>query len=163
MNLSELISDIASFNNSDASSAKNDCLPSKNYRGNQHELDTYLNTINYLEYKKSIRKNVIQTKVVCHENTFTDTESVQKHFEETQYKKKWSRLDSYLKQKKIEEFVKNKVCENVINSETELKYKTLLIKQLHDKKLNNKKDITYDEINGIISDIPFFNKSISNL
>jgi len=163
MNLAELISDIASFNNSNAESAKNDCQPVKNYRGNQHELDTYLNTIKYMEYKKQIRKNVKQTKVVSHENTFMDNESVQKHFEESQYKKKWSRLDNFLKRKKIEEFIKKKLDENIINLENESKYKIMLIKQLNNKKLNTKKDITYDEINGTISDIPFFNKMISNI
>ena len=73
----------------------------KEYRGNQHDLDTYLNTINYMEYVKNNKKNGRKTQVISHENTFSDISSLQEHFETNQYMKKWSRLDLFLKKNKI--------------------------------------------------------------
>ena len=100
MNISQIIDDINIFNNSNPEDAKNQLISKKEYRGNQHELDTYINTMKYLEYKKNIRKNVKKPKVLTQENTFENDSSIQAHFEATQYKKKWSRLDNYLKLKK---------------------------------------------------------------
>jgi len=47
--------DIQKFNNSHNSDIPNELekIPIKEYRGNQHDLDTYLNTINYMEYIKN--------------------------------------------------------------------------------------------------------------
>ncbi len=161
MNLSNIISEIQSFNTSDPLSKKNEFKSDKEYRGNQHELDTYLNTIKYMEYKKNIRKNVKQTKGVSSENTFDNNDAVQKYFEESQYKRKWSRLDMFLKKKKIDEYIQNKVKENIINESDIKKYKQLLYTKLYEKKLNTKKDLVYDEKVGTIIDIPYFNKILS--
>ena len=161
MNLSNIISEIQSFNTSDPLSKKNEFKSDKEYRGNQPELDTYLNTIKYMEYKKNIRKNVKQTKGVSSENTFDNNDAVQKYFEESQYKRKWSRLDMFLKKKKIDEYIQNKVKENIINESDIKKYKQLLYTKLYEKKLNTKKDLVYDEKVGTIIDIPYFNKILS--
>lgn len=132
----------------------------KEYRGNQHDLDTYLNTINYMEYIKNNRKNGRKTQVISHENTFSDISSLQKHFETTQYMKKWSRLDLFLKKNKIKEFLEKKIRDNIISSDKKEHYFKLLINLLNDKKLNKKSEIVYDENNGYIIDIPIFKSLI---
>ena len=132
----------------------------KEYRGNQHDLDTYLNTINYMEYVKSTRKNGRKTQALIHENTFTDISSIQDHFETNQYMKKWSRIDLFLKKNKIKEFLENKVKEEVIIKDKKEHYFKLLINLLYNKKLNTKSQIIYDENNGYIIDIPIFKSLI---
>ena len=135
----------------------------KEYRGNQHELDTYLNTIRYMEYKKNVRKNVRQQKTISEENTFSDYNALQSHLEETQYKKKWSRLDSYLKTKKIEEYVKNLIKDDKIKEYDYERYMALMKKRLSEKLLNKKNEVTYDDEVGIIKAIPFLDKLINDL
>ena len=162
MNISKITEDINRFNTSNPDDAKNQLISKKEYRGNQHELDNYINTMNYLEYKKNIRKNVRQAKVVTQENTFENDSSIQEHFEATQYKKKWSRLDNYLKLKKIEEYTKNLVETNKIKEYDYERYIILLKKKLNDKQLNKKNEISYDDTNGTILDIPFLTKLLSN-
>lgn len=162
MNICKITEDINRFNTSNPEDAKNKLISKKEYRGNQHELDTYINTMNYLQYKKNIRKNVKQPKVVTEENTFENDSSIQAHFEATQYKKKWSRLDNYLKLKKIEEYVKNLVTTNTIKEYDNERFIILLKKKLNDKQLNKKNEISYDDTNGIILDIPFITKLLKN-
>jgi len=132
----------------------------KEYRGNQHDLDTYLNTINYMEYVKNNKKNGRKTQVISHENTFSDITSLQEHFETNQYMKKWSRLDLFLKKNKIKEFLEIKVKDNVIPSDKKDHYFKLLTNLLNNKKLNKKSEIVYDENNGYIIDIPIFKSLI---
>ena len=132
----------------------------KEYRGNQHDLDTYLNTVNYMEYVKNNRKNGRKTKAISHENTFSDLTSIQEHFEKNQYMKKWSRLDLFLKKNKIKEFLDKKINEEIIpNTKSEYYFK-LLTNLLNNKKLNKKSEIIYDENNGYIIDIPIFKSLI---
>ena len=52
MDLSHIIQEVDHFNNSNINDGANEYKSTKEYRGNQHELDTYLNTIRYMEYKK---------------------------------------------------------------------------------------------------------------
>ena len=72
MNIDTIIQDINNFNTSNPEDAKNKLISNKEYRGNQHELDSYISTMKYLEYKKNIRKNIQQSKVVSNENTFSE-------------------------------------------------------------------------------------------
>lgn len=132
----------------------------KEYRGNQHDLDTYLNTINYMEYVKNNKKNGRKTKVISHENTFSDISSLQEHFETNQYMKKWSRLDLFLKKNKIKEFLEKKVKDEVISDNKKEHYFRLLTNLLNNKKLNKKSEVVYDENNGYIVDIPIFKSLI---
>jgi len=162
MNIDTIIKDINNFNTSNPEDAKNKLISKKEYRGNQHELDSYISTMKYLEYKKNIRKNIQQSKVVSNENTFSDESSIQAHFETTQYKKKWSRLDSYLKLKKIEEYVKNLITTNRIKECDYKRFIALLKIKLNNKQLNKKNEISYDETNGIILDIPLMSKLLSD-
>jgi len=163
MDLSKIIQEVNQFNNSDIDSGKNEYKSTKEYRGNQHELDTYLNTIKYMEYKKNVRKNVRKPKTISEENTFSDYNALQSHLEETQYKKKWCRLDSYLKKKKIQEYIKNLIKDEKIKEYDYERYFALLNKKITDKQLNTKSEVTYDEDIGIIVTIPFLDKLISNL
>ena len=162
MELSKLIKEINDFNNSELDCAKNEYKSTKEYRGNQHDLDTYLNTMRYLEYKKNIRKNVKQTKVVSEENTFSDIDAIQSHLEKNQYKKKWSRLDSYLKTKKIEEYLRKKISEGCLKETDYSKYISILKNKLQEKELNKKSEVTYDEENGMILKIPYLDKLLDN-
>tara|TARA_B100000902_G_scaffold366329_1_gene388015 strand:+ start:131 stop:619 length:489 start_codon:yes stop_codon:yes gene_type:complete len=162
MELSQLIKQINTFNNSALNEGKNEYLSNKEYRGNQHDLDSYLNTIRYMEYQKSVRKNVRQTKVISEENTFSDFNSIQEHLEKNQFKTRWSRLDSYLKTKKLEEYVKKNITDNKIKETDYTKFITLLKCKLHAKELNKKNEVTYDEENGIILKIPYLDKLIDN-
>ena len=132
----------------------------KEYRGNQHDLDTYLNTINYMEYVKNNKKNGRKTKVISHENTFSDISSLQEYFETNQYMKKWSRLDLFLKKNKIKEFLEKKVNDEVISDNKKEHYFRLLTNLLNNKKLNKKSEVVYDENNGYIVDIPIFKSLI---
>ena len=79
-----------------------------------------------------------------------------------QYKKKWSRLDSYLKLKKIEEYVKNLITTNRIKECDYKRFIALLKIKLNNKQLNKKNEISYDETNGIILDIPLMSKLLSD-
>lgn len=163
MNLSHIIQEVDKFNNSNINDGANEYKSTKEYRGNQHELDTYLNTIRYMEYKKNVRKNVRQQKTISEENTFSDYNALQSHLEETQYKKKWSRLDSYLKTKKIEEYVKNLIKDDKIKEYDYERYMALMKKRLSEKLLNKKNEVTYDDEVGIIKAIPFLDKLINDL
>jgi hypothetical protein len=156
--------DIQKFNNSHNSDIPNELekIPIKEYRGNQHDLDTYLNTINYMEYIKNNRKNGRKTKVISHENTFDNISSLQDHLEKTQFNKKWSRLDNYLKKIKLKEFLKNKIKNEIIAEEKYDFYYSILINMLNNKKLNKKTELIYDEENANIVDIPIFKSLIIN-
>tara|TARA_B100000575_G_scaffold222939_1_gene183350 strand:+ start:4655 stop:5134 length:480 start_codon:yes stop_codon:yes gene_type:complete len=150
MLLDNLITDILQFNESNPTDSKNKIENKKEYRGNQHDLDTYLNTVRYMEYQKNIRKNVRKTKVIGEENTFNSVEDIQSHLEKNQFKKKWSRLDTYLKKIKLKEFVDVQVeSGKILLSNKDSTYKNLL-NLLQDKKLNKKNEISYDEVNGKI-------------
>jgi len=168
MILNNIKENIKKFNNSensnhyDLKSKELDKIPIKEYRGNQHDLDTYLNTLNYMEYIKNNRKNVRKTKVISHENTFDNVSSLQDHFEKTQFNKKWSRLDTFLKKKKLNEFIMNKINTEVIPEEKYDYYYNILINMLNDKLLNKKSEIVYDEVNANIVDIPIFKSLIIN-
>ena len=135
--------------------------PIKEYRGNQHDLDTYLNTINYMEYVRNNRKNVLKTQVITQENTFNDISSIQSHFEKNQFNKKWSRLDRFLKKIKLDEFISKQITENNITIDKKKYYLDILIRMLDNKKLNKKSEIIYDENNGYIVNIPIFKSLIS--
>ena len=160
--LKQLQNNIQQFNSMEENNNLLQPVPQikKDYRGNQHDLDTYLNTINYMEYVKNNRKNGRKTQVLGHENTFNDISSIQAHFETNQYRKKWSRLDLFLKKNKIKEFLENKVKEEVIIKDKKEHYFKLLTNLLNNKKLNKKYEIIYDENNGYIIDIPIFKSLI---
>ena len=64
--------------------------------------------------------------------------------------------------KKIEEYVKNLITANTIKEYDNERYIILLKKKLNDKQLNKKNEISYDDINGIILDIPFVTKLLKN-
>ena len=51
MDLERLTKDILEFNNSKPDEAKNIIPSDREYRGNQHDLDTFINTIQYIEYR----------------------------------------------------------------------------------------------------------------
>ena len=162
MDLTKLINEVNEFNNSTLDSGKNEYKSTKEYRGNQHELDTYLNTIRYMEYKKNTRKNVRQSVTISEENTFSDYNALQAHLEKNQYKKKWSRLDSCLKTKKLEEYVHNLIKSDKIKEFDYERYISLLKRKLSNKELNKKSEVTYDEEIGEIKHIPFIDKLINN-
>ena len=115
-----------------------------------------------MEYKKNTRKNVKQSVTISEENTFSDYNALQAHLEKNQYKKKWSRLDSYLKTKKLEEYVHNLIKSDKIKEFDYERYICLLKRKLSDKELNKKSEVTYDEEIGEIKHIPFIDKLINN-
>lgn len=166
MLINTLIDNINSFNQSNSGklsscqSKQQDPIESlqRNYKGNQHDLDNYLNTMQYMQYQKQIRKNVRQTKIISKENTFSTLEDMHSHLEKDQFLKKWSRLDMYLKKLKIKEFVETKLESGSIKSDKKDYYIRKLNHLIVDKKLNKKNEITYDSEVGKIIDIPCFNK-----
>ena len=156
MILDTLIPAILQFNESNPEDGKNTIETKTTYRGNQHELDTYLNTINYMEYQKRLRKNVRQTKVIDEEHTFQSVEDIQSHLELNQFKHKWSRLDNYLKKIKLKEFVEIQVQLGNLSNVNKHPIHQKLLKLLSQKKLNKKNEISYDEVVGQILKINGF-------
>ena len=148
----ELYSSIKNFNNSNPEDAKNIIESNTIYRGNQHDLDTFNNTIQYIEYKKNLRKNKKTTKVNTNE-TYNNLEELHKTIEESQYKKKWSRLDNYCKKQKISEYIEKEVKDGELEQSSMKDCIAYLYRLLEQRKLNKKGNIEYDSDNGQIISI----------
>lgn len=152
MSFEKLHLSIQEFNQSNPSDSKNIIENNKEYRGNQHDLDTFNNTIQYIEYKKNLKKNkkTIKQKTV---ETYNDVESIQKSINELQYKKKWSRLDTYCKKEKISEYIEKEVGNGTIGKASMKECIAHLFRLLEQKKLNKKGNIEYDSDIGEITSI----------
>ena len=94
MNFLNIYNRVQEFNNSKPEESKNIIENNKEYRGNQHDLDTFNNTVQYIDYKKNLRKEKLSVKKV-QAKTYDDYNSIQQAIEDSQYKKKWSRSDTY--------------------------------------------------------------------
>ena len=152
MNLTELAASINKFNNSIPGEARNVIKSDKEYRGNQYELDNFMNTIQYIEYKKTLKKKtqpVYQREYVTHDTG----DALLSVLEEGQYKKKWSRLDTYCKREKISEYIQKEVDNGNIKQSIMKECIAHLFRLLEQKKLNKKGNIEYDSDNGKITSI----------
>tara|TARA_B100000941_G_C28456152_1_gene528043 strand:- start:154 stop:645 length:492 start_codon:yes stop_codon:yes gene_type:complete len=161
--LNSLIIDINKFNNVKNEidfTEKKTNIPEKMYRGNQHDLDTYLNTIKYMEYKKKLRKNVRQSKEISSENTFNNLDDIHKHLEKNQFNCKWSRLDNYLKKIKLKEYINAQIKDDKLCQSKKEEVFKKLINLLNKKKLNKSTEIVYDIVEGKISKIINFEEII---
>ena len=152
MNLDKLTSDILEFNNSNPDEAKNIINSDKPYRGNQHDLDTFINTIQYIEYKKGLKK---KTRIISQKElvTYDNPNDIMSILSDSQYKKQWSRLDVYSKKNKISEYIEKEVKKGNLNQELMKEYIAHLFRLIEQKKLNKKGNIEYDADNGIIINI----------
>ena len=152
MNLTELADSINKFNNSNPGEAKNVIKSDKEYRGNQYDLDNFINTIQYIEYKKTLKKKPLvgnPKEYVTHDNG----DALLSILEEGQYKKKWSRLDTYCKREKISEYIEKEVDNGNIGQSNMKECIAHLFRLLEQKKLNKKGNIEYDSDNGKITSI----------
>ena len=152
MSLQTLYDEIQKFNNGNQDSNKNVVNSNKEYRGNQHDLDTFNNTIQYIEYKKNLRKEKLTIRKV-EAKTYDSYESVQQAIENSQYKKIWSKLDTYCKKVKISEYIENEVEEGRISRHLKKECIAHIFRLLEQKKLNKKGNIEYDSENGVITSI----------
>ncbi len=153
MNLAILTESINKFNNTSVEDSRNKIESSKPYRGNQHDLDTFNNTIQYIEYKKNLRKNKKNIKIPQNNNVFDDMESLQEKLYNDQFKKNWSRLDVYSKKTKISEYMEELVKDKKIEEENVKNIIANIYRLLEQKKLNKKGNIEYDSENGKILSI----------
>lgn len=145
MDLDRLLQDILKFNQSKPNDGANDSKPKTTYRGNQHDLDTFMNQVRYMEYLKSTRQNSRSDKIISEDNTLDSVDDMMNLIEKNQYKRKWGRLDNYLKKNKIKEYLQHLVSINTIPSNKYEYYSNKILHLLENKKLNSK--IEYDEVN----------------
>lgn len=152
MDLERLTKDILEFNNSKPDEAKNIIPSDREYRGNQHDLDTFINTIQYIEYKKGLKKKqrVISKKECV---TYNNTDDMMAALAENQYKKQWSRLDVYSKKNKISEYIQKEVENGNIEESIMKECIAHLFRLIEQKKINKKGNIEYDPEKGIITNI----------
>lgn len=151
-----ILKNIETFNkeNNDASIEVKEPEPKiiKEYRGNQFELDSWLNRMQYNEYIKNNSKNkkVIKNKreAIQFENETTCYNAV----EQASIKKKWARLDIYTKKNRIDEYLNRLQTNGTITETNKIEFRTKYHKMISDKTLKTK-DILYDDNEGIIKDI----------
>jgi len=148
MEFEEIKKKIKKFNNNDSDS-KNIVEEKKNYRGNQHDLTTFIQRVSFEDYKKKMKKTYIQKN----EKVFSDANEIQKMLEQNQYKKKWGRLDNYCKKMKIKEYLNNMINNGDLNTNNYDKYFNSCMNRVRNKKLNKKNEIEYDDIQGKIKKI----------
>jgi hypothetical protein len=152
MDFQSLYSKIQNFNNTNPISTKNIVDFNKEYRGNQHDLDTFNNTVQYIEYKKNLRKEKLTIRKVS-ATTYDNYDSIQEAIENSQYKKKWSRLDTYCKKVKISEYIEKQTDSGEIEQLIMKDCIAHLYRLLEQKKLNKKGNIEYDSDKGVITSI----------
>jgi len=152
MNFLNIYNRVQEFNNSKPEESKNIIENNKEYRGNQHDLDTFNNTVQYIDYKKNLRKEKLSVKKV-QAKTYDDYNSIQQAIEDSQYKKKWSRLDTYCKKVKISQYIEKQVESGEIENHLMKECIAHLYRLLEQKKLNKKGNVEYDSDIGEITSI----------
>ena len=148
MNFDELKEKIQKFNDND-STGKVTLIENKNYRGNQHDLQTFMQRVSFEEYKKKVKKTYVQKN----ETIYSSADDIQEMLEKSQYKKKWGRLDNYCKKVKIKEYLNNLINNGDLNKDKYDEYFEWCEDKIKKKKLNKKNEIDYNDVEGKINKI----------
>jgi hypothetical protein len=154
-NVRNLVNDFNKKDNSQGIDLNLEPVPPKvikEYKGNQYQLDAWLNQLQYNEYVKNNAKNKKVVKNKRDAIQFETAESCYDAVVQASIKKKWARLDTYTKKNRVDEYLNRMVENNNIDEANKLELKQRLNKMIDDKSLKPK-DIVYDDEVGIIKDI----------
>lgn len=123
----------------------------KNIKGNVYALSQFQYKVSSLNYRRNLRKNIGKKEEDI--NNLDNMEQLSKFISETDYNKKWNKLDNYQKKKKIIQYVSNLVASGKINSSLKETLNNELLKKLKNNKLKSSKTVNYDMDNFKIESI----------
>ena len=114
----------------------------KNIKGNIYALSQFQYKVSSLNYRRNLRKNIGKKEEDI--NNLDNMEQLSKFISETDYNKKWNKLDNYQKKKKLIQYVSNLVAGGKINSSLKETLNNELLKKLKNNKLKSSKTVNYD-------------------
>jgi hypothetical protein len=123
----------------------------KNIKGNVYALSQFQYKVSSLNYRRNLRKNIGKKEEDI--NNLDNMEQLSKFISETDYNKKWNKLDNYQKKKKIIQYVSNLVASGQINSSLKDTLNNELLKKLKNNKLKSSKTVNYNMDNFKIESI----------
>ena len=123
----------------------------KNIKGNVYALSQFQYKVSSLNYRRNLRKNIGKKEEDI--NNLDNMKQLSKFISETDYNKKWNKLDNYQKKKKIIQYVSNLVASGKINSSLKETLNNELLKKLKNNKLKSSKTVNYDMDNFKIESI----------
>ena len=123
----------------------------KNIKGNVYALSQFQYKVSSLNYRRNLRKNIGKKEEDI--NNLDNMEQLSKFISETDYNKKWNKLDNYQKKKKIIQYVSNLVASGKINSSLKDTLNNELLKKLKNNKLKSSKTVNYNMDNFKIESI----------
>ena len=123
----------------------------KNIKGNVYALSQFQYKVSSLNYRRNLRKNIGKKEEDI--NNLDNMKQLSKFISETDYNKKWNKLDNYQKKKKIIQYVSNLVASGQINSSLKDTLNNELLKKLKNNKLKSSKTVNYNMDNFKIESI----------
>ena len=123
----------------------------KNIKGNVYALSQFQYKVSSLNYRRNLRKNIGKKEEDI--NNLDNMKQLSKFISETDYNKKWNKLDNYQKKKKIIQYVSNLVASGKINSSLKDTLNNELLKKLKNNKLKSSKTVNYNMDNFKIESI----------
>lgn len=131
----------------------------KNYNGNRYDLSNFQYRVSSMNYKRNLKRDIdiLNGKSKENINLVDSIDKLSDLIEKQDYKKKWNKLDNYQKKKKIIQYGKHLVNENIID---EKHYDNLindLFELLKNKKLKSSNSVVYNVEECTINSIKLLN------